>query len=223
MAVDFQVVFPQEAIRLNQIHVLPASPLGLPRSLEVIGEDFRSVDEVLINEIESPDVIVLSKNRLLAQLPDIMQRDPTQVRTVTVLSRKLTITQRSFIRFRVSDTPGRVQGILRLMQLFLKLLFTTQGRDIFNRKSGGNGLQNLGETVGASEGGGIVRDFIISVDNTSRQIVTIQGRDSRIPRDERLLAAKVLSAAFDRNQSAIVASVEITSQAGRAAVANLEL
>ena len=222
MAVDLQCVYPQEAIRLNQIRILPVSTPAFPRTLEVIGEDFRSVDEVLINDMESPDVIILSKTRLLAQLPDALQRDP-KLLSVTVLSRKLTITARSFIRFRISDTPGRVQGILRLMQLFLKVLFTTPGRDIFNRSSGGGALVNIGETVGANEGGGLVRDFIVSVDNTSRQIVTTQARDARIPRDERLLSAVVLSAAYDRDQSAILAAVELTSQAGRAAVANVEL
>ena len=40
---------------------------------------------------------------------------------------------------------------------------------------------------------------------------------------ERLLSARVISATFNREQGAIVASVELTSQAGRAALANLEL
>ena len=222
MAVDFQVVFPQEAIHLNQVRVTPPSPLGLPRSVDVIGADFRSVDEVFINDIPSPDFIVFSKTHLQAQLPNVLQSEP-KVLDVVVLSRRLTITRRSLLRFRISDTPGRVQGILRLVQLFVKLLFTTPGSDIFNSRSGGGALDNIGETFGADEGSNLVRDFIIAVDNTSRQIVSVQGRDPRIARDERLLSARVISATFNREQGAIVASVELTSQAGRAALANLEL
>ena len=222
MAVDFQVVFPQESIRLNTIRLSPRSPLGIPRSLDVHGTDFRSVDQVLINDIPSPDLIILSKHRLIAQLPNTLQKVPNII-SVSVLSRQLTVTSRSLIRFRISDSPGRVQGILRLIQLFLKILLTTPGSDIFNRRTGGGALANIGETFGADEGGGIISDFIISVDTTARQIVSSQGRDPRLPRDERLLSARVTSAGFNRELGAIIATVELTSQAGRAALANLEL
>lgn len=222
MAVDFQVVFPQEVIRLNRIRFTPPGPLGLPRALDIIGEDFRSVDEVLINEIPSPDVLVLSQKRLIAQLPDSLQRAPNIV-GVAVISRNLTVTPRSLIKFRISDQPGRVKGILRLVQKFLKVLFTTPGTDIWNQRTGGGGLKRIGQTFGADEGGSIISDFIISVDTTTRQIVAVQGRDPKLPRDERLLSAKVTKANFNRELGAIFATVELTSQAGRAATANLEL
>ena len=222
MALDLQVVFPQEAIQLNRIRFTPPSPFGLPTSLDITGQDFSAVDEVLINDIPSPDVIVLTNNRLIAQLPDILQKVPN-VNSVSVLSRRLTITNRSFLRFRISNTPGRVKGVLRLMQLFLKVLFTTPGTDIFNRRTGGGGLSRVGETFGAEEGGDIVSDFVISVSTTARQIIAIQGRDPSLPRDERLLSAKVIRAGFNRELGGIVAAVELTSQAGAAATANLEI
>jgi hypothetical protein len=214
--VDIQVAFPQEAVSLTSVRVLPGVT---PKTLDIIGQDFSSVDDVLINEISSPDVVVLSRSRLLAQLPDSAVSGG--VHSVSVTSRKLTITSRSFIRFRLSKTPGKVRGILRLMQLFLKLLFTTSGSDIFSPRMGGSALKNLGKTFGKDQGGAIVSDFVIAVDNTNRQIVALQGRDPSIPADERLLNARVLSANFDFNQSALIVSVELTSQAGRAAVANV--
>ncbi len=222
MAFDFQCVHPQESIRLSQILLTPANTVGLPRALDIVGEDFRSVDEVTINESESPDVIVLSKTRLIAQLPDELQTT-LDIRTVSVLSRRLTVTSRSLIRFRISDKPGTVRGIFRLLQLFMKILFQTPGSDIWNRKSGGGGLKNVGETFSSEEGADIIADFVISVSNTSRQIVATQGREPRLPRDERLLTAKVLRVTYDRNIGALLATVEVTSQAGRAATANLEL
>lgn len=222
MALDFQVVFPQEAVRLNQIRFTPASPIGVPRALDIIGQDFRSVDEVIINDSPSPDVIILSKTRLIAQIPDFLQ-ESLDVRSVSVLSRKLTITDRSYLRFRVSDTPGTVKGILRLVQLFLKVLLQTPGTDIWNRKAGGGALKNIGETFGADQGADIISDFVIAVDSTARQIVATQGREPRLPRDERLLTAKVISVGYARDIGALLAAVEVTSQAGRAATANLEL
>ncbi len=222
MSIDLQVVFPVEVVRLSQIRFTSQSPFGLPVALDIIGEDFRSVDEVLINNIEAPDVLVISKNRLIAQLPDELQKTQ-DVSSVTVTSRRLTVSARSLLKFQVSDTPGRCSGILRLMQLFLKVLFTSPGSDIFSKRMGGGGLTPIGETFGGDEGKGIVASFTISVSSTVRQIVAIQSRDPRIPRDERLLSARVTRAGFNRSIEGIVATVELVSQAGRAATANLEL
>lgn len=220
MSVDFQVVWPQEIVKVHQIRLAPLAP-GIPRAFDITGEDFRSVDEVLINDIPSPDVTILSKTRLLAQLPDNLQKS-FGLTSVTVTSRKLTMTERSYLRFRIGNTPGRVQGILRLVQLFTKLLLTTPGRDIFSKKTGGGAMRGLGASYGADEGNGLVNNIVIAVQTTSRQIISIQGRDTSIPLDERLLAARVVRSGFNREEGAILVSVEITSQAGRAATANLE-
>jgi len=222
MAVDFQVIYPQESIKLTRVRMTPHSPLGLPPGLDIFGDDFSAVDEVLINDMPSSDVIVLSRNRLIAQLPDLFQQNPV-INSVKVLSRRMVVTRRSLIRFRIGDIPGRVQGIMRLIQNFLKVLFTTPGTDIFSPRTGGGGLRNIGETFGIDEGKDVIRDFIISVSNTTKQIIAIQSRDPRIPRDERLLTARVAQAGFNREQTALVAAVELTSQTGHAAIANVEL
>lgn len=215
--IDFQCITPQELVHLNQIRVLP----GPPRVVDVLGDDFRSVDEVLINQVLSPDVVVLSKNRLMAQVPDTAFLD--RINDVVVLSKKLTLSDKSQLRFRIGRTAGRVTGILRLMQLFLRILFTTPGRDIFSPRLGGGALKNVGATFGSSDGSSIVNDFVISVDTTSRQIIAIQGRDSTTPRDERLLGATVLSATYNRSLGGIDAAVKLTSQAGREATASVGL
>jgi len=220
--IDFQVAFPQEVIQLDHIRAVPGTGRnGVPRALEVTGADFGSVDEILINAIPSPDIIVVGKHRLIAQVPDSLQN--ALLTSVSVLSRRLVVTDKSYIRFRIGKTPGRVTGMLRLVQLFLKLLFTTPGSDIFSPKLGGGALKNLGQTFGANDGGNIVSDFIIAVNQTARQIVAVQGRDSHTPRNERLLSARVLHAGFNRAEGALVVSVELVSQAGRSALASLEL
>lgn len=217
MSVDLLTISPQQVVQLTQVRVLP----GPPRVVSVVGDDFRSVDEVLINQVRSPDVVVLDRNRLLAQVPDSASFD--SINDVTVLSKRLVLSDRSQLRLRIGKTPGRATGILRLMQLFLKILFTTPGRDIFAPNIGGGALKNVGATFGAGDGNDIVNDFVIAVDTTSRQIIAIQGRDVSIPRDERLLGAKVLSAAYNKAIGGIDVSVQITSQDGRAAVANVGL
>jgi hypothetical protein len=217
MAVDFQVVYPQQAIILNQVNILP----GPPRVVNVLGSDFRSVDEVLINKIASPSVIVLSKTRLVAQVPDSLLDQ--RILTITVLSRRLTLSAKSVLRFRIGKTPGKVSGVLRLVQKFLKLLLTTPGSDIFNRQAGGGALRGIGQTFGAEEGGNILNNLVIAIDTTSRQIVALQSRNPSLPREERLLSAKILRAGFNKEEGALDVAVEITNQAGSAATANLEL
>ena len=179
------------------------------------------MDQVIVDDFVSPSYHVLSKTQLVAVVPD--QVVPAQIRTVNVTSRKLTITRKSLLKFQVSAVPSKVNGILRLVQLFVKVLFTTPGTDIFNPKLGGNGLRPLGRNFGKQETGSILSDFVVAVDNTSRQIITIQGRQSQLPLDERLLSAKVTASQFSVEDGALTTTVEVTSQAGRSALASLVL
>lgn len=215
--IDLQVVFPQEAVLLNNVRILP----GPPRVVDVVGSDFRAVDEVLINGVESLDVVVVSKTRVVAQVPDILLNQ--KVLSVTVLSRRLTISPKSILKFRIGNSPSKVSGILRLMQKFLKLLFQTPGTDIFSKSAGGGALKNIGMTFGYGEGADVVSNLVIAIDTTARQIVSIQSRNPSVPREERLLSAKVLRAGFNKEEGAVDVAVELVSQAGRTAIANLEL
>jgi hypothetical protein len=216
LSVDFQVVFPQQSIQLNSVRVLPGA---VPPMLDIIGADFRTVSEVFINEVQSPLVAVISKTRLLAQLPAIL--NITNLASVSVISRDLTISPKSLIAFQIGPVAAKVSGILRLMQIFLKVLLTKPGRDIFAPRIGGAALQDLGLTFGADQGGTIVSDMIIAVSTTQRQILAIQSRDPTIPRDERLLSAVVSNASYDQAEGALIVGVELTSQAGRSATANI--
>lgn len=196
--------------------------LGGLRALDVIGEDFRSVDEVFINDMQVPDYIVVNKTRLIAQLPESLQENP-DVTSIQVLSRTLTVTAKSLLRFRIGDTPGQVQGILRLLQLFVKLLLSEPGSDIFNKDLGGGALRNVGTTFSVGDGESIKQDFVIAIDRVARQIIGLQSRNGSLPRDERLLNAELKGATFDRTQGSLFVVVEVVSQSGTPARVNLEL
>lgn len=215
--IDLQVAFPVEAIALTSVSFLASAALP---TLDIYGQDFRAVDEVLINDVSSPAVVVLGKNRLIAQIPEAF-RGQTTFRSVDVVSNRLTITDRSLVKFKIGAQPSKVRGILRLMQLFLKLLFTTPGSDIFAPQSGGGALRGLGANLTVAGGQGLINDFVIAVRRTAEQILLIQSRDSALPLDERLLSARVASARFEASEAALVVSVQLTSQAGRSATANL--
>jgi hypothetical protein len=214
VSVDFQVVFPREAVTLTSAHFIQQT-----NQLDILGKDFSAVDEVLINDLVSPSILVVSRTRLLAEIPTNLS--PGAISSIAVLSRRLTVTPRSILEFRVGRTPSSVRGILKLVQLFLKVLFTTPGQDIFIKSLGGGALRDIGETFGANQGGKIVSDFVVAVDTTTRQLIALQSRDTSLPRDERLLSARVASSAYDRQSSSLIVSVELLSQAGRAATANV--
>jgi hypothetical protein len=218
MSVDIQCVFPQEVIKVSRVRNVPGLPV---RTLDVVGEDFRAVDEVLLNNIAAPSFVVVSGTRLLVEVPGSLAS--ATITSVMVLSKRLTLSSKSIMRFSLGHSVGKLQGIFRLMQLFLKVLMTTPGTDIFSPGSGGGALSRIGQSIGAEDGSDIVSDLVISVDRTTRQIIQIQSRNQSIPAGERLLSAKVLSCGFNKNETAQTASIELVSQAGKSALAQLEL
>jgi len=219
VAIDLQTVHPQNTIPVSKTSMIV---LGGLRALDVIGDDFRSIDEVFINDIPSPDIVVVSPTRLIAQLPESLQAVP-DVQSVMVVSRSLTLTASSLLRFRIGETPGMVRGIMRLLQLFVKVLLSNPESDIFNKSMGGGLLKGIGSTFGSEEGEGIRASATIAIDRTSRQIIAIQSRDGTLPRDERLLNAKLVGATFSRASSSMFLSIEVVSQTGKPARLNMEL
>lgn len=218
MAIDFQVTFPSDVVPLNSVRIVP----GLaPRTLDVSGEDFRAVDEVQINGVTSPSFVVMSQYRLLAQVPSSIAKDT--ITSVSVISNQVTLTSRSLVRFKLGLRTTKVNGVLRLVQTFLKVLFTTPGRDIFSPRIGGNGLGPLGSTYSIHNGSGAVADFVIAVNTAAKQIIALQSRNPSIPREERLLSATVQNASFNQNELALVVGVELLSQTGQRALASLML
>jgi hypothetical protein len=219
VAVDFQVIYPQDLIPLTAA-VERQSDSG-ERLVVVTGKDFRTVEEVVLNEMKASQVIILSKTQLQVTVPEELGSDPIQ--SISVFSNQITLSGRSVVRFKVGDVSGKTSGMLRLMQFFLKLLFTSPGRDIFDPQLGGDALKNIGHSFGKREGATIIGDYVIAVDRVARQIIALQARDPRIPREERLLNAKVESATFDAQQSALVTSTALYNQAGKIGIANVVL
>jgi hypothetical protein len=218
VAIDLQCVFPQEMVRIAQVSEVP----GLfPRTLNIIGQDFRSVNEVLINGLLSPNFVILGPQRLLAQVPSQIQNNI--VSSVSVLSNVLTLTAKSLIKFQLGTRTQKVSGLLRLCQVFLKILFTTPGRDIFSPNLGGAGLKNIGRSFSKAEGSGVVSDLYVAVSTTVNQITALQARNTRLPREEKLLSATVTSAQFNTQELALIATIELLSQTGQFALANLML
>jgi hypothetical protein len=215
---DLQFVQFQDALKLTGAREVPDLD---PRTLQITGPDFRSAVEVIINEVPSPSFVVASKQHILAQVP------PTQVkntiRVVTVLSANFTASFQSKIRFRLGPNSTTATGLKAMMQTFLKVLLTTVGSDAFAKNQGGSALKNVGKNFDLGQSSSLVSDFAIAVRRTEQQIRSFQSYQPRLADDERLLSANLLNAKFDVNTLTLIARVELISQSGIRAIANLEL
>jgi len=219
VAIDLQVIYPQDSVPLSNVRILSGFT---PTSVLVEGEDFRAVDEVWINENLAPNWTVLNPHVLVAQVP------ATQVgRTIAsleVLSNRLVVGPESLLKFKIVRGGRRVGGIMRLVQLFVKVLLTTPGTDIFSPQSGGGLMTKVGQQVSLHDGGKeVIGDLVLCCAAATKQIVSVQAKDPTIPSVERLLAANVENAVFDRAGLGVRANIQLISHSGVRGYANMML
>ena len=164
----------------------------------------------------------MNRTTLVAQIPT--QQLGRAVTSVEVLSNILTVGPNSRLNFMLNRGGGRVTGIMRLVQLFTKVLLQTPGTDIFAQQSGGGLLSKMGQQVSLQDGGkGVIGDLVLCCAATVRQIVATQAQDPSIPPVERLLSATVQKAVFDRQSLGVTSSIQIISHSGVQGYANMLL
>lgn len=189
-----------------------------PPSLLITGEKLDETSKILINDLEAPEYMVLSKNRLLAQIPD-SQRSSI-ITKLAVLAESPSVTRSSLLHFELTSFKS-LKGIERLVQLFVKLLLQTPGSDKFEQSLGGGLMSIIGKNISRHDSKSVQSAVVSAVTRTRDQILSIQGKDGRIPLDERLLTAKTEAIGFDPNTTTVAARVALSAVSGRQAVANL--
>ena len=212
-----------EVVRFRDLISVQSIPRFIPGvdapTIEVKGEDFSSVERVLINETASPEFITVDSTTLYVQLPESV----TRISTIEVLSSKFTrTTQSSKLSYEIGPKTRTVEGILKLMQLFVKWLLQSPGSDIFNPERGGGMLELAGQ-VGSGKMDSLIGSVTRAVENTVTQMRSAQINVPGLPLSEQILSANVTD--FDVFESQMTARVRISlvSMGGRAAVAALEL
>ncbi len=219
MPIDLQCVYPERVISPRDVRVLPG-PAADPLELEVRGDDFSRAVSARVNGLDA-EFTVPDPNRLVLRVPEAARGRRTA--EIAVLSSEATATGDSLLRFRLGKSPRAVRGVQKLLQTFVRILFTTPGSDIFAPSLGGGAMRIIGGPIRPSEEGDMLSDFVLAVEETKRQITRIQSRDPRIPPGERLLAASVLGVGGDRARGRISVAVSVTSHEGGSASAGLEL
>ena len=206
MAVDYRVLEFRSSTPLSQVGVFSRTP----PTLEVRGRGFKDVVSVQINGVPSPEFIVLSPTRLLAQIPSRMVG--SEIRSVSVFSADGDeVSTRSVILFKLNHSGLAAEGRIRMVQSFLKRLLTTRGSDIFRPQDGGDLLALLGT---AQQPGMLKAAAATSVNEAAAQEIQAQSRKTRLLPSERLRAVSLLAADFEPRTGTLAIRIRLTAVDG---------
>lgn len=202
---DLQFIQLLDLVPLRQ--VLPLR-VEVP-TLDVYGQDFRKVVAVYMNGVKSPDVVVVSRGRLWAQVPDALVGG--KISSVNVYSSGLIMTERTQLRFSLEDNR-KAEGLLQLIQLFVKLLLQSPRTDSFDAVGGGY-LAHIGSNIGSRQ---VIENKVRDgVDTVTQAIRNRQQGDTRIPLDQRLQSADVIGLRVVPETGQVDVRVAISNQAGQ--------
>ena len=208
---DLQVISIQDVVPVSQVSLITGTSI-----FKIRGRDFRRVTEVQLNDVPSTFAIE-SSTMLLVDRPASLET--ARLRTVLVLSNTFTLTEKSVIKNKLGTSL--LSGLTSLAQLFVKILMTTPGRDVYRPAIGGALLDLVGQVAGSPDRPDLKTSFMLSVTQTRDQILELQSRTTTLPADERLAAAEVVSVRFDPQTGTLQGRVELISMAGDAALVNL--
>lgn len=205
MSVDYQVLLFQDAAPIKSVGLYSEDP----PTLDIKGTNFADVSTVLINGALSPEFITLSARRVLAEIP--RSERSARIRSVSVLLKKTNVTGRSSISFRAVVPGARATGFTRLLQSYLRLLFTNPGDDLANPDEGG-GLYQL---VGASGDQGALRAVAASaVKRAEESMIRLQTSNDLLEDSERLQSVSLLSAEYNPSSTSVAIQIRLTAMDG---------
>lgn len=213
-----------EVIRFRDVLPVTSIPRLVPGlsvpTVELKGEDFRSAETVFINDSPTPEFIIVDRKTIYAQIPTGVR----QVRTLSVLSSNFTkTTQASKIDYQVGTKTRSISGLLKLVQLFIKILLQSPGSDIFDPEIGG-GLQDLiGAITSTKRQDKVLGAISKAISSTESQIRRAQLDTPELPLSERLLSATLLDLQMLENLDEARARVQIDNVAGETGLAALDL
>lgn len=204
-AYDYQVLAFHDAAPLKSVGFYSSSPL----TLDVHGSGFDGVSIVLINGVESPEFVVVSPRRILAQVPTSELK--STLRTVRVLLAKSGLTKKSIVGITSLVHGARASGFTKLLQSYLRLLFTNRGEDLVHPELGGGLYKLVGSAGSTSE---LRAAATRAVSLTEQQLVQLQARNAVLTDSERLRSATLLSADYDQATTSLGIRLGLTAMDG---------
>jgi phage baseplate assembly protein W len=206
MSTDYQILEVKGSARVTKTGLYSKTPF----TLDIVGINFRDVIDVKINGYKSPEFIVVSPTRILAQVP--RSQASAVISTVVVSTETKIDADSALISFTAVPSAGKqASGSVKLAQIFLKILFTSPGTDIFAPNIGG-GLLDL---IGSAKSPGVLTAIAkTAVSSTQKQLVRIQSGITQLDRNEKLSNATLLQCTFDPQTGTLALRVRLTAVDG---------
>lgn len=212
---DILVVFSREMLNVTKVE--PTS--SFERGLLVTAAKAKYAEVVLVNGVPSASVVPVSENQLLAEVPESVMGDV--IRSVSVLSYRPTQAGTSALTVRLLRQAKRAQGISRLVQRYVLMLFTDPGSDLFSPDLGGGLTSLVNKVISGNQGTNLQSSVQQCISKASRDLERIDASNSRLTDDERLDQAVLSSLLFDPNALTIAARIGLTAISGEQAISNL--
>ncbi len=195
------------------------APGIVPRSLIIEGLNFSEATEVLINDQAAPEFIIVNNSQLMAQVPN--GEVNKVLNKVAVLAEKPSPNRTSLLSFSFGQTFQKLEGLERMIQVFVKMLIQTPGSDRFAKDIGGGLLALTGQSYSGDSAKAMQAAAVTAVNRTRDQLASIQARNSRLPNDEKILTANIEGVGFNDTTTTLLMRILLTAVSGRQAVANL--
>jgi hypothetical protein len=190
--------------------VLPVSKTldvpGPPHEFYISGPLAREVADVEINGVRGYVFRVVNSTTIAVTLPKAFN-----VKTLAILSTELGDAREAEVFFGFTPHISLVSGVQALAQYWLKCFLSSPGADAFSRSWGGAGRGAISKTF--QQEGDFNSNIAIAVRRTNRQVMSRQASALYLPRNERLLDAKLIRAARKSNSETYEVDIEITNQA----------
>lgn len=184
--------------------------------LQLRGDKFNKAVAVYVNKRTVP-FTVMNNQMILCSLPPKAQA----IEDVEVITNSKSINRRSMFAYLFSSEPQTVEGEFKLVQQFIKVLMTTPGSDVFDKKTGGN-LQNwVGQNTPTSNPSVLVAKTTLKIIQAGLMFSARQGW-GQLPPTERLSDVEVLSVNYDKDDPSVVnLTIRLNTFARRQATVSL--
>lgn len=212
---DILVVFSREMLNVTKVE--PTS--SFERGLLITVAKAKYAEVVLVNGVPSASIVPVSENQLLAEVPESVMGDV--IRSVSVLSYRPTQAGTSALTVRLLRQAKRAQGISRLVQRYVLMLFTDPGSDLFSPDLGGGLTSLVNKVISGNQGTNLQSSVQQCISKASRDLERIDASNLRLSDDERLDQAVLSSLLFDPNALTIAARIGLTAISGEQAISNL--
>uniref|UniRef100_A0A7C3WM82 Uncharacterized protein n=1 Tax=Dictyoglomus turgidum TaxID=513050 RepID=A0A7C3WM82_9BACT len=200
---SLQVIRPYRVCRVSKARIDG-------KNIILEGDDYNKVKYVLINGVETTK-ISLQGNRLYVELPKgLTLKD---IKSIFPIAETATLSGDTLLSMSAGPDIRPLSGLARLIQLFVKVLFTNQGSSRFNPEIGGNMARILERGKSLNRYQEVLPDVLTAISKTEKDIKNMQ-KSMTLPDEETLISATAGDIIPDPHTGSVSVSIILKTPAG---------